>query len=322
MVLQPVRSAVGVERGGGVVRRRAVVAEVDLEPIVVVDQVALEQVAVAGVGGEHDARPGVERHHVAHGATDGVAGDVEDAHARPVVRQRVGAAVVGADQVVLDVVAGDAGIEQDDASEIVARDQVAVRVLGAADEVAAARQRDAGDSVAAVELAGRIRAEEVAADRVAAGADDEDSLVGEAVDHQALDRRAASRDHEPGVEAGEVAVELDGEEGVGADRGGVRAGAELRVAVDEHRPRDRRQRALGLDGMRRAGGAGDVELDGVVAGARRRVAGGRVGVRRGDRLAQRHEAVHGDGVAGARDRDLGGPRRAGGESEPPGESGE
>src|SRR5262249_41745818 len=149
--------------------------------------------------------------------------------------------------------------------------------------------------------------EEVAADDVAALAEAHDAFVAEAVDDQALDGAAAGRNGQAGLQPGVEAVQLDGQEGVVAVGQRVGAGAELRVAVDEDRVGDKRQGAHQLDGVDRPGGAGDGELDGVEAG----IAGGGVADRcvdvgRGERLAQRDEAVQGDGIVGAGDSNDGG----------------
>src|SRR5262249_44462760 len=150
-----------------------------------------------------------------------------------------------------------------DAPGVVPGDQVPVHRVGAADRVVGGEQGDSVEVVALVECAGLIGADEVAADDIAAVAEDLNPLVHEAVDHQSLDGAAAGGDGQAGLEPGVDAGQLDGQERVVAVGEGVGLGAELGVAVDEHRLDDRRQGGTGLDGVDRPGGPGDVELDGV-----------------------------------------------------------
>src|SRR5262249_16897193 len=152
--------------------------------------------------------------------------------------------------------------------------------------------RDAEDAIAPVDLAGLVGADEVAADDVAATPDDVNPVSAEAVDDQALDGAVVGPKSQAGLEPDVAAVQLDGEKSVVAVGQRVGAGAELRVAVDEHRVADLRQGSHRLDGVHRPRRPGDVELDGVEA----RVAGGGVtgngvGVGGGERLAQGDEAV-------------------------------
>src|SRR5262249_48009408 len=154
---------------------------------------------------------------------------------------------------------------------------------------------DAGEAVAPVERAGLVGADEVAANDVAAVVDNEDAFITETVDDQALDGAVAGPNDQASVEHGVDTVQLDGQEGVVAVGQRVGAGAQLRIAVDEHRVGDRRQGAHQLDGVHRPRRPGDVELYGVkarVAGGG--VAGNRVGVGGGERLAQGDEAVDRD----------------------------
>src|SRR5262249_26455258 len=134
-----------------------------------------------------------------------------------------------------------------DAVPRVAADDVAIRQVGAADDVVGgALDVDAVGAVGAGDEAGRIDSDEVAGDGVpvalhedavrrgAAGRRGEGS---EAVDHQARDDAAAaagSKHQAVGVGPGALPVQLD--EG---RREGV--GARLAVAVDGHRLDDRRQ---------------------------------------------------------------------------------
>src|SRR5262249_41132432 len=158
-----------------------------------------------------------------------------DADAHPPVPQRLRAGGVGADEVPLDHVARGVGAEDLDTLDVIAGNQVAGCAGGAADGVVGSEKRDADDAIAPVDLAGLVGADEVAADDVAATPDDVNPVSAEAVDDQALDGAVVGPKSQARLEPDVAAVQLDGEKSVVAVGQRVGAGAELRVAVDEHR---------------------------------------------------------------------------------------
>src|SRR5262249_58514513 len=93
------------------------------------DGVAEDGVPRPRVAPELHPGPGVERDPVAGPggrAADRVAGPVEEADARARFPQRVGAGVVGANEVPQDLVARGAGVAHRDACELVPGDEIAI----------------------------------------------------------------------------------------------------------------------------------------------------------------------------------------------------
>src|SRR5205823_839858 len=136
-----------------------------------------------------------------------------DADADELGQQPGAAGRVGADEVALDLVAGGAGVRQEDAVVGVGGDDVARAGGTAADEVVARpAAEDDAEAVGGGGVAGRGRADVVAADDVAASAVDEDAVAGEQVDDQPLHRAAAAagRDGQAvGARPGQVAAQDD-----------------------------------------------------------------------------------------------------------------
>ncbi len=245
-IARPGRAAAeDVARAGAPEHRAAVdVAQRDQPGRVGADVVALQQVVLRGRVEHFEAEVVVAREHVARagaGAADGVAARAvgqKDAALRRVGHRAVhvrrsrgiGADVVARDRAVVDVVEVDALLG-------IARDHVARRRRGAADQVAAAVRRiDALDAVGRGSGAGGVQADPVALERVVVRAADLDAGAGEAVDGQAADRAAvaAGTQHQAlDAAADVVAIELDHRRArvVGLGR-----------AVDDHRADDGGQR--------------------------------------------------------------------------------
>ena len=128
----------------------------------------------------------------------------------------------------------------------------------------------------------RVRADEAALEHeIRVRARGRDRLVRAPVDDEAADRDVIGRGEEAGCGAGVRPVDLDAEDRIEALAGRIRVGRSprLRVAVDRHGARDRRQRGGGRDRVHAR--AHDPEGDRVGAG---------VGVGVGDRLPERPRA--------------------------------
>src|SRR5262249_29741270 len=154
--------------------------------------------------------------------------------------------------------AADVAVPDINARVAVAGDDVAVGRRQAADGVVvrAARDIDAGEAGALVQGAGRVGADEIAGDRVAAAAKQQDAAAAkdgialEVVDHQAAYGAAGPEDGQArGVEGRGIAVDLDPEDGVVADGEAVGRGPGLAVAVDKDGAGDGRQGKRRLDGV-------------------------------------------------------------------------
>lgn len=175
--------------------------------------------------------------------------------------------LVGADQVPPNGVSSVRARE--DAVALVARDEVALRCQVSADDVAVVQAVDvhARAPVAQGGCSGRVGAYEVAFYAVVVRtvrARQEDPAPVEAVDDEAADRYVADPlyDQSIGVVTGRAAVELDlGYRVDGPRRSGVLPGPGLRVAVDDHRLRYRRQLEGRLDGLHPGPVPEDVEVD-------------------------------------------------------------
>src|SRR5262249_3134404 len=164
------------------------------------------------------------------------------------------------------------GADDVDAVAEVARDDVAEGGSQAADDVVrGVADADAVELVRRGGATGRVGADEVAGDHVAAGLG-LDAVGVEVPERQPLGDRAGTGgpgQQAVGVGPGGRAVEVDQDFGVVAVGLRVHAGARLAVAVDDHALEDARQgdpggAGVGADADGLHAGAGQVEVDGVV----------------------------------------------------------